>query len=62
MKNTPLSVLAQSKLPEAEHILNDTMTGKTTSQLQREAIGSIAVFQGKRANGMLVEVYKTTIS
>jgi HEAT repeat protein len=53
-------VLAQSKSPEAESILHDAVTGKMDPQLQREAIQSIAVFQGKRANSILVDVYKTT--
>jgi len=60
MKKHALFVLAQSKSPEAESILHDAVTGKMDPQLQREAIQSMAVFQGKRANDTLVEVYKTT--
>jgi hypothetical protein len=60
VKKHALFVLTQSKSPEAESILHDAVTGKMDTQLQREAIQSIAVFQGKRANDTLVEVYKTT--
>jgi hypothetical protein len=60
MKKHALFVLAQSKSPEADSILHDAVLGKMDPQLQREAIQSMAVFQGKRANDTLVEVYKTT--
>ena len=55
-----LFVLAQSKSPEAENILHDAALGKLDPQLQGEAIRSMAVFQGKRANDTLAEVYRTT--
>ncbi len=48
VKKHALFVLAQSKSPEAESILHDAVTGKMDPQLQREAIQSMAVFQGKR--------------
>jgi hypothetical protein len=52
--------LAQSKSPDADAILHDAAMGKMGPELQREAIRSIAVFEGKRSNDTLVEVYKTT--
>jgi hypothetical protein len=58
VKKHALFVLAQSKSPEAESILHDAALGKLDPQLQGEAIRSMAVFQGKRANDTLV--YRTT--
>ncbi len=60
VKKHALFVLAQSKTPEAEIILHDAALGKLDPQLQAEAIRSMAVFQGKRANDTLAEVYRTT--
>ena len=60
VKKHALFVLAQSKSPEAENILHDAALGKLDPQLQGEAIRSMAVFQGKRANDTLGEVYRTT--
>jgi HEAT repeats len=60
VKRHALFVLAQSKSPEAESILHDAVLGKLDPQLQGEAIRSMAVFQGKRANDTLAEVYRTT--
>jgi hypothetical protein len=60
MKKHALFVLAQSKSPDADVILHDAAVGKMGPELQREAIQSIAVFEGKRSNDTLVEVYKTT--
>jgi hypothetical protein len=60
MKRHALFVLAQSKSPDADAILHDAAMGKMGPDLQREAIRSIAVFEGKRSNDTLVEVYKTT--
>jgi hypothetical protein len=60
VKRHALFVLAQSKSPEAESILHDAALGKLDPQLQGEAIRSMAVFQGKRANDTLAEVYRTT--
>jgi HEAT repeat protein len=60
VKRHALFVLAQSKSPEAESILHDAALGKLDPQLQGEAIRSIAVFQGKRANDTLAEAYRTT--
>jgi hypothetical protein len=60
MKRRALFILAQSKSPEAQTILHDAIIGKMDPALQRQAIQSIAVFQGKRDNDTLVEVYRTT--
>jgi hypothetical protein len=60
IKKHALFVLTQSKSPEAESILHDAALGKLDPQLQGEAIRSIAVFQGKRANDTLAEAYRTT--
>jgi hypothetical protein len=60
MKRHALFVLAQSKSPEAQSILHDAVVGKLDPALQRQAIQSMAVFQGKRANDTLAEVYRTT--
>jgi hypothetical protein len=60
VKKHAMFVLAQSKSPEAEGILHDAALGKLDPQLQGEAIRSMAVFQGKRANDTLAEAYRTT--
>jgi hypothetical protein len=60
VKKHALFVLAQSKSPEAEGILHDAALGKLDPQLQGQAIQTMAVFQGKRANDTLAEVYRTT--
>jgi HEAT repeat protein len=60
VKKHALFVLAQSKSPEAQSALHDAVVGKMDPELQREAIQSIAVFQGKRANDTLTEVYRST--
>jgi HEAT repeat protein len=60
VKKHALFVLAQSKSPEAEGILHDAALGKLDPQLQEQAIQAMAVFQGKRANDTLAEVYRTT--
>jgi len=60
VKKHAMFVLAQSKSPEAEGILHDAALGKLDPQLQEEAIRSMAVFQGKRANDTLAEAYRTT--
>ena len=60
VKKRALFVLAQSKSPEAEGILHDAALGKLDPQLQGQAIQAMAVFQGKRANNTLAEVYRTT--
>jgi hypothetical protein len=60
VKKHALFVLAQSKSPEAEGILHDAALGKLDPQLQGQAIQAMAVFQGKRANDTLAEIYRTT--
>jgi hypothetical protein len=60
VKKHALFVLVQSKSPEAESILHDAALGKLDTQLQAQAIQAMAVFQGKRANDTLAEIYRTT--
>lgn len=60
VKKHALFVLAQSKSPEAEAILRDAVLGKMGSDVQHDAIQSVGVFLGKKDNGTLVDVYKTT--
>jgi hypothetical protein len=60
IKKHALFILAQNKSPEAESILHDAALGKLDSQLQGQAIQAMAVFQGKRANDTLAEVYHKT--
>lgn len=60
VKKHAIFVLAQSKSPEAQAILRDVVTGKMGADLQRQGIQMTAVFQGKRANDSLAEVYRST--
>ncbi|WP_263382113.1 HEAT repeat domain-containing protein [Granulicella arctica] len=60
LKKHAIFVLAQSKSPEAEAVLHDAVTGKMDPVLQRQAIEMMGVFEGKRANDTLAEVYRTT--
>jgi HEAT repeat protein len=60
VKKHAIFVLAQSKSPEAQAILHDAVTGKMDPELQRQAIMMMALFQGKRDDDTLAEVYHTT--
>lgn len=60
LRKHALFVLAQSKSPEADAILRDAVLGKMGPDVQHDAIQSVGVFRGKKDNGMLVEVYKST--
>jgi HEAT repeats len=60
MRRNALFVLAQSKSPEAEAVLKDAVLGKLDPALQSEAVQSIAIYEGKRANDTLVQVYRST--
>ncbi|HEU5340913.1 HEAT repeat domain-containing protein [Edaphobacter sp.] len=60
MKRRAIFILAQNKSPEAAAILHDAVTGKMDPSLQRDAIQSMAVFEGKRGNDTLAEVYRNT--
>lgn len=60
IKKHAIFVLAQSKSPEAQAMLHDAVTGKMDPELQRQAIMMMAVFQGKRDNDTLAEIYRTT--
>jgi tetratricopeptide (TPR) repeat protein len=60
VKKHAIFVLAQSKSPEAQAMLHDAVTGKMDPELQRQAITMMALFQGKRDDDTLAEVYRTT--
>ncbi|MBB5055989.1 hypothetical protein HDF16_000658 [Granulicella aggregans] len=60
LRKHALFVLAQSKSPEAEAILHDAELGKMGPDVQHDAIQAAGVFLGKKNNGTLVEVYKST--
>jgi hypothetical protein len=60
IKRHAIFVLAQSKSPEAQAILNDAVLGKLDPTLQREAIQSMGIYKGKAGNETLVEVYNKT--
>jgi hypothetical protein len=60
VKEHAIFVLAQSKSPEAQAVLHDAVTGKMNPKLQRQAITIMALFQGKRDDDTLAEVYRTT--
>jgi tetratricopeptide (TPR) repeat protein len=60
VKKHALFVLAQSKSPEAQAILHDAITGKMDPELQRQAITMLALFQGRRDDDTLAELYHTT--
>ncbi len=60
LKKHALFVLARSKSPEAEAVLHDAAVGKMGPELQGQAVQSMAIYEGKRANDTLVEVYRST--
>ena len=60
MKKHAVFVLTQSRSPEAELILHDVVVGKMGAPLQRQTIPMMGVFQGKRSNDTLMEVYRMT--
>ena len=60
MKRHALFVLAQSKSPEAEAVLKDAVLGKMDPELQSQAVQSMAIYEGKRGNDTLVQVYRST--
>lgn len=60
VKRHAIFVLAQSKSSEAQSILHDVVLGKMGRDLQRQGIQMTGMFEGKRANDTLAEVYRTT--
>ena len=60
MKRHALFILAQSKSPDAEAVLKDAVLGKMDPEFQSEAVQSMAIYQGKKANDTLVQVYWST--
>lgn len=59
-KKHALFVLAQNRSPEAQAILHDVLMGKMGPELQRQAVMMMAIFQGRRENDALAELYRTT--
>jgi hypothetical protein len=60
LKKHAIFVLAQSKSPEAQSVLHEAVTGKIDPSLQLQAIQMMGVFEGKRGNDTLAEVYRNT--
>jgi len=60
LKQRALTMLAQNPSPEAQALVRDVATGKVAPEEQKHAIRMMGVFQGKRANDTLVEIYRTS--
>ena len=60
VKRHALFVLAQSRSPEAESAMRDLLQGKAGPELQSASIQAAGVYEGRRLNDTLVEVYKGT--
>lgn len=60
MKQHAIFVLTQSKAPEAAKLLQDAITGKMGPAMQALAIPQVGVFEGRRMNDTLVEVFHST--
>ena len=59
-KHRALSVLGMSQSPEAQTLLRDVAMGKVAPSEQAQAILAIAIYQGKRGNDTLFEVYRSS--
>lgn len=59
LKKHAILVLAQSKNPEAQKILDDAIRGKMDPQLQREAILMSGIYH-RTSSPAMVDIYKTT--
>ena len=60
LKQRALGMLAQNRSPEAQAMVRDVALGKFAPDEQQQAIQMIGVFQGKRANDTLAEIYRTS--
>lgn len=60
LKQRALTMLAQNSSPEAQALVRDVATGKVAPEEQKHAIRMMGVFQGKRANDTLLEIYRTS--
>jgi hypothetical protein len=60
LKQRALGMLAQNRSPEAQAMVRDVAMGKLAPDEQQQAIQMIGVFQGKRANDTLAEIYRTS--
>ncbi len=53
-------MLAQNSSPDAQALVRDVATGKVAPEEQKQAIRMMGVFQGKRANDTLAEIYHSS--
>ncbi len=60
VKKHALFALTLSGAPEAASILRDAVNGKMGPVIQIDAIQASGVFEGRRANDTLAELYRTT--
>ncbi len=60
VKEHALFVVAQGRSPEAQTLMRELIVGKMGAEMQRQAIRSAGLFEGRRMNDALVEVYRTT--
>ena len=60
VKQHALFVLAQGRSPEAQTLMRELVMGKMGPEMQRESIQSAGLFEGRRMNDALLEVYRTT--
>jgi len=60
VKQHAIFVLTQSKSPEAAGLLHDAIIGKMGTAIQELTIPQVGVFEGKRMNNTLVEVFHST--
>jgi len=60
LKQRALTMLAQNSSPDAQALVRDVATGKVAPEEQKQAIRMMGVFQGKRANDTLAEIYHSS--
>ena len=60
LKKHALFALTQSRSPEAASMLQDAVNGKMGPEIQIDAIQAVGVFEGRRENDTLAELYRTT--
>ena len=58
LKQRAITALAMNQSPESQTLLRDVATGKIAPEEQRQAIQMLGVFQGKRADDTLAEIYR----
>ncbi|MEZ2346816.1 HEAT repeat domain-containing protein [Terriglobus sp. RCC_193] len=60
LKQRALTMLAQNASPDAQALVRDVAAGKIAPEEQKHAIRMMGVFQGKRADDTLAEIYRTS--